>query len=195
MKNERRIQAPFDEATVEQLRAGDEVLIDGVLFTARDAAHQRLVDSLRAGEELPVQLAGQVIYYVGPAPAKPGHVIGPAGPTTSGRMDAYTLPLLERGVRGLIGKGYRSEEVKAALVKHRAVYLAAIGGAAALIAQAITASRIVAYADLGAEAIREFTVAGFPAIVVNDIYGGDAYVDGRAKYLAHHEAGDLQTTT
>ena len=195
MKNERRIQAPFDEATVEQLRAGDEVLIDGVLFTARDVAHQRLVDSLRAGEALPISLAGQVIYYVGPAPAKPGHVIGPAGPTTSGRMDAYTLPLLERGVRGLIGKGYRSEEVKAALVKHRAVYLAAIGGAAALIAQAITASRIVAYADLGAEAIREFTVAGFPAIVVNDIYGGDAYVDGRAAYLARYEAGDLQTTT
>ena len=184
MKNERRIQAPFDEATVEQLHAGDEVLIDGVLYTARDAAHQRLVDSLRAGEELPISLAGQVIYYVGPAPAKPGHVVGPAGPTTSGRLDAYTLPLLERGVKGLIGKGYRSEEVKAALAAHRAVYLAAIGGAAALIAQAITASRVVAYADLGTEAIREFTVAGFPAIVVNDIHGGDAYVDGRAEYLA-----------
>lgn len=184
MEDKRRIQAPFDEATVEQLHAGDEVLIDGVLYTARDAAHQRLVDSLRAGEELPLQLAGQVIYYVGPAPAKPGHVVGPAGPTTSGRLDAYTLPLLERGVRGLIGKGSRSEAVKAALVKHRAVYLAAIGGAAALIAQAITASRIIAYADLGAEAIREFTIAGFPAIVVNDIYGGDAYIDGRAEYLA-----------
>ncbi len=184
MKHGRRIQAPFNEATVEQLRAGDEVLIDGVLYTARDAAHQRLVDSLRVGEALPIQLAGQVIYYVGPAPAKPGHVVGPAGPTTSGRLDAYTIPLLERGVRGLIGKGYRSEEVKAALVDHRAVYLAAIGGAAALIAQAITASRIVAYADLGAEALREFTVAGFPAIVVNDIYGGDAYIDGRAEYLA-----------
>jgi fumarate hydratase subunit beta len=182
------VQAPFDNETIERLRAGDMVLISGILYGARDAAHKRLVDALARGEPLPINLEGQVIYYVGPAPAKPGHVIGPAGPTTSGRMDPYTIPLLERGVKGLIGKGYRSPEVKGALVKHRAVYLAAIGGAAAQLSQSIQASRVLAYADLGAEAIYEFSVQDFPAIVVNDIHGGDAYTSGRDSYLSMLEA-------
>lgn len=177
-----RVQTPFDDQTVEKLRAGEMVLISGVLYGARDAAHRRLVEAIRRNEPLPIPLAGQVIYYVGPAPAKPGHVIGPAGPTTSGRMDPYTLPLLERGVKGFIGKGYRSPEVKRALMTHRAVYLAAVGGAAALLARHITASRVVAYPDLGPEAIRELVVEDFPAIVINDIYGGDAYESGRRAY-------------
>jgi len=182
------VQVPFDKETIERLRAGDMVLISGILYGARDAAHKRLVEALARGEPLPVNLEGRVIYYVGPAPAKPGHVIGPAGPTTSGRMDPYTIPLLECGLKGLIGKGYRSPEVKAALVKHRAVYLAAVGGAAALLAQRIQASRVLAYSDLGTEAIYELLVQDFPAIVVNDIYGGDAYVSGRDSYLSASSA-------
>jgi fumarate hydratase subunit beta len=151
------------------------VLLSGTVYTARDAAHQRMVDALERGEDLPIPLAGQVIYYVGPAPAKPGAAIGPAGPTTSGRMDPYTLPLLARGMAATIGKGYRSPQVKAAMLHHRAVYLAAIGGAAALLARQIRASRIIAYPDLGTEAVRELTVQDFPVTVVNDLYGGDLY--------------------
>ena len=177
------IQAPFDDKTIEYLHAGDMVLISGILYGARDAAHARLADTISRGEPLPIDLQGQVIYYVGPAPAKPGFVIGPAGPTTSGRMDPYTVPLLEKGVKGFVGKGYRSPEIKAAFVKYHAVYLATIGGAAALLARQIKASRIVAYPDLGTEAIYEFIVEGFPAIVVNDIYGADTYASGREKYL------------
>jgi fumarate hydratase subunit beta len=177
------IRTPLDDETIARLRAGDSVLITGVLYTARDASHKRLLRALEQGEPLPLSLEGQVIYYVGPAPAKPGHIIGPAGPTTSGRLDSYTLPLLERGVKGFIGKGYRSSEVKQALVTYGAVYFAAVGGAAALISQSIKASRVVAYPDLGTEAIREFLVEDFPAIVINDIYSGDAYVEGRKAYL------------
>lgn len=173
---------PLDEETAVSLRAGELLQLNGTLYTARDAAHKRLIAALEAGKAPPFPLADQVIYYVGPAPAKAGQVIGPAGPTTSGRMDPYTLPLLQLGVRGLIGKGYRSAEIKAALVEHKAVYMAAVGGAAALLARNIVDSRTIAYEDLGTEAIRELTVANFPVIVVNDCYGGDAYEDGRERY-------------
>ncbi|MDQ3461221.1 MAG: Fe-S-containing hydro-lyase [Deinococcota bacterium] len=178
-----KIAAPFDEDTILSLKAGDLVEISGRFITARDAAHKRLVETLARGEALPVSVEGEVIYYVGPAPAKPGQPVGSAGPTTSGRMDPYTVPLLEQGVKGLIGKGYRSKEVREALVEYRAVYLAAVGGAAALLAQRITSSRVIAYEDLGSEAIHEFLVENFPAVVVNDIYGGDAYASGRLKHL------------
>ena len=178
----KRITLPLDEATAVTLRAGDMVRLDGVLYTARDAAHQRLLQAIEQGQPLPIPLQDQVIYYVGPAPAKAGQVIGPAGPTTSGRMDPYTLPLLALGVRGFIGKGYRSGEVKQALVQHLAVYMAAVGGAAALLARHIQQSKVVAYGDLGTEAIRELVVADFPVIVVNDCHGGDAYEAGKARY-------------
>ena len=178
----RTVQAPLDDATVQSLRAGEQVVLTGRIYTARDAAHQRLFDAMLRGEELPLPLSGQVIYYVGPAPAKQGAVIGPAGPTTSGRMDPYTLPLLERGVAGLIGKGNRSEEIKQALVRHRAVYFGAVGGAAAVLARQIRSSRILAYPDLMSEAIRELEVEEFPLFVINDCHGGDAYQAARDVY-------------
>lgn len=184
---ERRVvQIPFEAEAVSSLHAGEMISLTGLMYGARDAAHKRMVEALQRGEALPVPLQGQVIYYVGPVPAKPGHVIGPAGPTTSGRMDPYTIPLLEQGVKGFIGKGYRSTEVKRALVAHRAVYLAAIGGAAALLALCIKSSHVVAYADLGTEAIHEFQVEDFPVIVINDIYGGDAYEAARTSDAVRH---------
>ncbi len=176
------VEAPLSDTAVQALRAGDRVALTGTIYTARDAAHKRLVEAMQRGEELPLPLAGQVIYYVGPAPAKPGAVIGPAGPTTSVRMDPYTLPLLERGVNGFIGKGSRSEEVKHALVRHNAVYFGAIGGASALLARHIRSSRILAYHDLMSEAIRELEVEEFPLIVINDCHGGDAYLAAREDY-------------
>jgi fumarate hydratase subunit beta len=176
------IQAPFEYLTIEHLHAGDMVLISGILYGARDAAHAKLVETISSGDPVPIPLENQVIYYVGPAPAKPGYVIGPAGPTTSGRMDPYTIPLLQNGVKGFVGKGHRSPDIKLALIKYRAVYLATIGGAAALLSQHIKSSRIIAYPDLGTEAIFELVVDSFPAVVVNDIYGGDAYINGRKAY-------------
>ena len=176
------LHPPLDEQTVLGLRAGQMVRVSGIIYGARDAAHKRMIEALQRGEPLPIPVEGQVIYYVAPAPAKPGHPVGPAGPTTSGRMDPYTIPLLERGVKGFIGKGYRCEEVKRALVQHKAVYMAAVGGAAAVLARHIKASRIVAYADLGPEAIQELVVEDFPVIVINDSHGGDAYRSGQAQY-------------
>lgn len=176
------LSLPLDDQAVQALRAGQPVRLNGVLYTARDAAHKRLVEAFARGAAPPIPLARQVIYYVGPAPARPGLPIGPAGPTTSGRMDPYTLPLLERGVKGFIGKGHRSEAIKQALAAHRAVYFAALGGGAALLARHIRRSRIVAYPDLGTEAIRELVVEDFPVMVVNDIHGGDAYEAGRAAW-------------
>ena len=176
------VQAPLDAAAVRSLRAGDQVLLSGTIYTARDAAHQRLINALENGEELPLPLEDQVIYYVGPVPPRPGAVIGPAGPTTSGRMDPYTVPLLERGVSGLIGKGSRSEEVKQALVRNTAVYFSAVGGAAALLARQIRKSRVIAYEDLLSEAVRELEVEAFPLFVINDAFGGDAYRSARAAY-------------
>ena len=178
----KRITPPLTDSDVEGLRAGDRVLITGVLYTARDAAHRRLIELIDRGEELPFDIKGQIIYYVGPTPAKPGHVIGSAGPTTSGRMDAYTPRLLELGLKATIGKGQRSQEVIEAMKRHKALYMAAVGGAAALIARSIKRVEIVAYEDLGPEAIRRLEVEDFPAIVVNDMYGGDLFKEGIEKY-------------
>lgn len=176
------VRAPFDEATARSLRAGDRVLISGTILAARDAAHKRLVESLSRGEPLPVDLRGQVIYYVGPSPASPGHVIGSAGPTTAGRMDAYTPTILACGVRGMIGKGYRSPEVVEAMKAHGVPYLAAVGGAGALIARCIRKYTVLAYADLGPEAVAALEVEDFPAIVVIDSLGHNYYEIGQALY-------------
>jgi fumarate hydratase subunit beta len=167
---------------IEQLRAGDKVSITGVIYVGRDAAHKRLVAALEAGEPLPFDPTGQIIYYMGPAPAKPGDPIGSAGPTTSYRMDPYAPMMLEAGLKGMIGKGNRSMPVRQAMQKYKAVYLGAIGGAGALIAKSIRSATVIAYDDLGAEALRRLAVEDFPAIVVNDIYGGDAYEDGLKQF-------------
>jgi fumarate hydratase subunit beta len=172
----------LSDEDVQALRAGQPALITGVVYTARDAAHQRMTEALERGEELPFDLRGQVIYYVGPTPAPPGRVIGAAGPTSGSRMDGYTPALIERGLKGMIGKGPRSEEVREALKEHRAVYFGGLGGAGALLARQITAVEMVAYEDLGTEAIRRLEVDQFPVVVINDCYGGDAYADARARW-------------
>jgi fumarate hydratase subunit beta len=177
-----KINTPLDEKTVEKLKAGDQVFITGVIYTARDAAHKRLVEALDKGEKLPFDLTNQTVYYMGPSPAKPGQAIGSAGPTTSGRMDSYAPRLMAAGLKGMIGKGNRSPAVKDAIKKYKAVYLAAIGGAGALISKSIKKAEVIAYEDLGAEAIRRLEVENFPATVINDIYGGDLYEQGKAKY-------------
>ena len=177
-----RLKTPLSDADVEKLKAGDKVLLNGVIYTGRDAAHKRLFDLLQGGKPLPVDLKGQVIYYVGPAPAKPGQVIGSAGPTTSGRMDAYSPKLMEMGLKGMIGKGMRKKEVVEAMKKHKAVYFAATGGAGALLAKAIKKAQVVAYEDLGPEAINRLEVEDFPVIVVNDTKGNDLYEEGMRKY-------------
>ncbi len=170
-----KIAAPFDEATALGLKAGDRVRISGTLYAARDAAHKRMIEQLERGDALPIPLRNQVIYYVGPTPTKPGHAIGSAGPTTSGRMDKYTPALLELGLRGMIGKGYRHPEVRAAIARHKAVYFAAVGGTGALLSRAIQSVEVLAYADLGPEAIRRLVVKDFPCIVINDCDGNDWY--------------------
>lgn len=177
-----KIKTPLSDEDVQNLKIGDSVLITGKIYTARDAAHKRLIDLIQKGESLPFDMKGQIIYYVGPAPAKPGYVIGPAGPTTSGRCDPYTPALLALGLKGMIGKGTRSKEVREAMEKHKAVYFAATGGAAALISKNIKAVKIIAYEDLGPEAIRELEVEDFPVIVANDAHGGDLYEEGTKKY-------------
>lgn len=176
------IQAPLTDEVVEELRIGDQVYISGTVYTARDAAHKRLVELLDRGEEPPFDIKGQIIFYVGPSPAKPGAVIGSAGPTTSYRMDAYTPPLLALGLKGMIGKGSRSQEVRDAMVTHKAVYFAAVGGAAALTAERIKKAEVIAYPDLGPEAIHKLEVENMPVIVVNDCYGGDLYIEGMKRY-------------
>lgn len=178
----KRIQAPLTIETVKDLRAGDSVLISGIIYTGRDLAHKRLTDAIKAGEKLPFDLTGAVIYYVGPSPAKPGQVIGSAGPTTSYRMDSYSPLLMEKGMRGMIGKGNRTPPVIEAMQRYGAVYFAAVGGAGALIARSIKEAKVIAYEDLGPEAVRELRVEDFPAIVINDMYGGDLYEQGVAKY-------------
>ncbi len=178
----KRITTPLTDEVVEDLRIGDKVLITGIIYTGRDAAHKRLIELIDRGEDLPIDIKGQIIYYVGPSPAKPGKPIGSAGPTTSGRMDPYAPKLLERGLKGMIGKGMRSQAVKDAMVKHKAVYLGATGGAAALIAKAIKKAEVVAYEDLGPEAIMRLEVEDFPVVVINDAHGGDLYEEGAAKY-------------
>ncbi len=177
-----KITPPLTDADVERLKAGDKVLITGVLYTARDAAHKRLIELVDAGKPLPFDVKGQLIYYVGPTPAKPGAVIGSAGPTTSGRMDAYTPRLLELGLKGTIGKGLRSSVVIDAMKKYKAVYFGAVGGAAALIARTIKKAEVIAYGDLGPEAVRRLLVEEFPAIVINDVFGGDLFTQGVEKW-------------
>jgi fumarate hydratase subunit beta len=179
---ERTITTPLTDELVQSLHAGDRLLISGIIYTGRDAAHKRLIALVDKGEPLPIDIRGQIIYFVGPTPAKPGEVIGSAGPTTSGRMDAYSPKLLDLGLKGMIGKGSRNDAVKEALRRNKAVYLGATGGAGALLSQRIVASRVVAYEDLGPEAIRELEVKDFPVVVINDMYGGDLYVEGREKY-------------
>lgn len=172
----------MDDETIAKLKAGDQVLISGVVYVGRDAAHKRIVEALDRGEKPPFEIAGQTIYYMGPSPAKPGEVIGAAGPTTSGRMDAYAPRLMAEGLKGMIGKGLRTQEVKDAMIKYKAVYFAAIGGAGALISKSIKKAEVIAYDDLGAEALRRLEVENLPATVINDIHGGDLYEEGKKKY-------------
>jgi fumarate hydratase subunit beta len=177
-----RIETPLSDEDVERLRAGDRILISGVLYTGRDAAHKRMIDLLDRGGRLPFDLRGQVIYYVGPTPARPGNPIGAAGPTTSYRMDAYSPRLMEQGLKGMIGKGMRSKEVLDAMKRHRCLYMAAVGGAGALLSKRIKKAEVIAYEDLGPEAIRRLEVEEFPVILVNDIRGNDLYEEGAKKY-------------
>jgi fumarate hydratase subunit beta len=176
------ITSPISSKEISKLTAGEIVLISGVIYTARDAAHQRIIQALGNKESLPFELKGQTIYYTGPSPAPPGRVIGAAGPTTSRRMDSYTPRLLAAGVKAFIGKGGRSAEVRMALRKYKAIYLAAAGGAGALLANTIKKAEVIAYEDLGPEAVMKLTVENFPAVVANDIYGGDLFEMGRKEW-------------
>jgi fumarate hydratase subunit beta len=178
----KRITLPVSGKAVRSLRCGDSVLLTGTLLTARDASHKRMAEALAKGSDLPFDLDGQTIYYTGPAPARPGHVIGSAGPTTGSRMDKYTPILLEKGLKCMIGKGRRSAEVREKMLKHRAVYLAAVGGAGVLLSRTIKRIELVAYPELGTEAVFRLEVEDFPAVVINDIYGGDLYDMGKAAY-------------
>ena len=179
-----KITTPLTREAVRSLKAGDSCLISGVIYTARDAAHKRLCELVEAGKELPMDVADSIIYFVGPTPAKPGQAIGSAGPTTSYRMDAYSPTLIAQGLTGMIGKGKRGPEVVAAMKEHGAVYFGAIGGCGALLSKCIKKAEIVAYEDLGAEAIRRLEVEDFPAIVIIDSEGNNLYATGRADYLA-----------
>lgn len=182
MAEDTKITSPIEAEVIENLRTGTRVLISGVLYSARDAAHKRLVQALDRGKRLPFSLEGQTLYYMGPSPAREGRVIGSAGPTTSGRMDIYTPPLIVAGLRAMIGKGSRSLEVKEAIKKYRAVYFVTIGGAGALLSKAIKKAEVIAYPELVAEAIMRLEVEDMPAIVANDVYGGDLFQQGRARY-------------
>ena len=177
-----KLNPPLTDKDVEVLETGDRVLVSGVIYTARDAAHKRLVDLLAAGKELPVNFAGQILYYVGPSPARPGRVIGAAGPTTSYRMDSYTPTMLQLGLKAMIGKGKRSPEVIAALQQYKAVYLGATGGAGALISQCIRQAQVVAFPELGPEAVHRLEVENLPTIVINDCQGRDLYEVGIKQY-------------
>lgn len=183
-----KINTPFTTEDVKKLKAGDSCLISGVIYTARDAAHKRLCELVAEGKELPFDVKDSIVYFVGPTPAKPGEVIGSAGPTTSYRMDAYSPILIEKGQTGMIGKGKRGPEVIAAMKEHGAIYFGAIGGAGALLAKCIKKSEIVAYEDLGAEAIRRLEVEDFPVVVIIDSEGNNLYETGRANYLKARNA-------
>ena len=175
-----------------RLRAGDTVSLTGIVYTARDAAHKKIVAAMDAGEKLPFDLDGAAIYYAGPTPAKPGHVIGSAGPTTSGRMDAYAPTMMSVGARGMIGKGARLPEVVEAMKKYNGVYFGAIGGAGALLAKCIKKAELIAYEDLGAEALRKLYVEDMPLVVIIDSEGNNLYEEGRAEYLAEHKAHEAE---
>jgi fumarate hydratase subunit beta len=176
------VNTPLTDEAVKDLKSGDRVLLNGIIYTGRDAAHKRLVEMIDRGEELPMDIKDQTIYYVGPCPAKPGQAIGSAGPTTSGRMDAYTPKLMDHGLKGMIGKGLRSKQVVEAIIKHTGVYFAAIGGAGALLAEAIKEAEVIAFPDLGAEAIYKLRVEDFPVTVIIDSEGNDLYKEGKEKY-------------
>lgn len=182
MTNKIHITTPLTDEIISNLKSGDEVLISGTIYTARDAAHKKLIDSINSGESLPFDIKNAIIYYVGPSPKKPGDVIGSAGPTTSYRMDAYTPTLLDLGLKGMIGKGSRNKNVVESIKKNHAVYFAAIGGAGALISSTIKSSEVIAYEELGPEAVHKLTVENFPAIVVLDSNGNDLYTIEREKY-------------
>lgn len=182
MAQAKQITTPLTDETVKSLKCGDMVNISGVIYTGRDAAHKIMVEALEQGEQLPVDWNGQVIYYAGPTPAKPGKVIGSCGPTTSGRMDAYSPTMMEQGLKGMIGKGPRSKDVVDAMVEHGVVYFAAIGGAAALIADSVKECEVIAYDDLGPEAVRRLRVENYPCIVVIDAEGNNLYEQGVAQY-------------
>lgn len=177
-----RLTTPLTDSDVEGLRIGQKILLNGIIYTGRDAAHKRLMELISQGQALPFDIKGQVIYYVGPSPAKPGRPIGSAGPTTSYRMDAYAPKLMELGLKGMIGKGKRAKEVVEAMVKYRAVYLGATGGAGALLARSILSAQVIAYEDLGPEAIRRLEVKDFPVTVINDVLGQDLYDEGVRRY-------------
>lgn len=181
---DKRIKTPLTKEVIEDLKAGDSVLISGTIYAARDAAHKRLIELLNNGKELPIDIKEQIIYYVGPAPAKPGMVIGSAGPTTSYRMDPYAPKLLDLGLKGMIGKGERSYEVKEAIKRNKGIYFGAIGGAGALIAKSIIKSEVVAYEDLGSEAIRRLEVVDLPVVVIIDSNGNNLYEIGQNRYLS-----------
>ena len=172
-----KLTTPLTKDKIKDLKSGDSVLLSGTIYTARDAAHKRMIETLEKGEKLPIEIENQTIYYAGPAPAKPGQVIGSCGPTTSGRMDAYAPTLIELGLTGMIGKGERTDEVVEAMKKNGAVYFGAIGGAGALISKCITSAEVIAYEDLGAEAIRRLTVEDFPLTVIIDTTGKNLYHD------------------
>ncbi len=182
MNNKKSITTPLIQNEIDKLNSGDQVLISGIIYTARDAAHKKLTDAISSGEDLPFEIKDSTIYYVGPSPTKPGEIIGSAGPTTSYRMDAYTPTLLDLGLKGMIGKGSRNNEVQESIKKNKAVYFAAIGGAGALIANSIISCEVIAYPELGAEAIHKLKVKDFPAIVVLDSKGNDLYVTEKEKY-------------
>lgn len=182
----KKLQGPFTKEKVASLEAGDSVLISGIIYTARDAAHKRLTEMLEKGEKLPFELEGAIIYYVGPTPEKPGNPIGAAGPTTSYRMDSYAPRFLDLGQVAMIGKGQRAEEVHDAIVRNKSIYFAAIGGAGALIARSIVSSEVIAFEDLGAEAVRRLEVVDFPAIVVIDSKGNNLYEIGPQNYLEEY---------
>lgn len=179
------INTPLTDETINGLKAGDRILLNGVIYTGRDVAHKRLVELIKKGEELPMDIRNQTIYYVGPCPAKPGQVIGSAGPTTSGRMDAYAPLLMEKGLKGMIGKGIRNQQVVDAIIKYNCVYFAAIGGAGALLAEAIKEAEIIAFPDLGAEAIYKLRVENFPVTVIIDNEGNDLYKIGKEQYKTY----------
>mgnify|MGYP002507992048 CR=1 FL=1 len=183
------ITTPFTKEDALKLKAGDQILLSGVIYTGRDAAHKRMVALIQEGKPLPFDVANQIIYYVGPTPTKPEHVFGSGGPTTSGRMDAYSPTMLSLGLRGMIGKGYRNGDVKEAMIKYSGVYFGAIGGAGAYIGQCVQSCEIIAFDDLGPEAIRRLVVKDFPLTVIIDAYGNDLYEIGRDAYLKENHHG------
>jgi fumarate hydratase subunit beta len=176
------LETPLTKEDIKPLKTGDIVRLNGVIYTARDAAHARKAEAIERGDPLPFDPEGQVVYFTGPAPARPGHALGPAGPTTASRMDPYSPLLIERGLRGMIGKGLRSETVREAMREHGCVYFGAVEGTAALLARCVKEAEVVAYEDLGAEAIRRLVVEDFPLVVVNDLHNGDLYTEGKEKW-------------